>query len=170
LKSIVCLFGFNVRFCTIMANWTRLPGGHRLRGRRRQTRYNAHTLVTPLPRKVTHITQSYTKNANRKHNNCYQSDRSYLLNYKRPRNRPLGFRSSLTPGNLSNSFYLTVYHGEKRSTVIVIFPRIGLDSSQCTDKDNRYDCHLPPGIIEKHCGNLLYLAPITLDNMTAKWK
>jgi hypothetical protein len=68
-EQFVCLFGFNVRFCTITANWTWLPGGHRLRGRRRQTKYNAHTLVTSLPRNVTHITQSYTNNANRKHNN-----------------------------------------------------------------------------------------------------
>jgi hypothetical protein len=75
-----CLFGFNIRFCTIMANWTRLPGGQRLRGRRQQKSYNAHTLVTSLPRKVTHITQSYTNNANQKHNNCYQSDTSYSLN------------------------------------------------------------------------------------------
>jgi hypothetical protein len=79
-KTRICLFGFNVRFCTIKANWTRLPGGHRLGGRRRQTKYNAHTLVTSLPRKVTHITQSSTNNANRKHNDCYQSDTSYSLN------------------------------------------------------------------------------------------
>jgi hypothetical protein len=32
----VCLFVFNVRICTIKANWTnwtQLPGGHRFRGR-----------------------------------------------------------------------------------------------------------------------------------------
>jgi hypothetical protein len=32
-----------------MANWTRQLEGHRLGGRIRQTKYNAHTLVTSLP-------------------------------------------------------------------------------------------------------------------------
>jgi hypothetical protein len=86
--------GFNVRFCTVMANWTRLPGGHRLRGRRRQTKYNAHTLVTSLPRKVTYITQSYTNNANQKHNSCYQSDTSDSLNLTSAESST---RSSLVP-------------------------------------------------------------------------
>jgi hypothetical protein len=76
----VRLFTFKVRLYTIMANWTRLPGGRRLGGRIRQTKYNARTLVTSLPTKVTHITHSYTNNANRKHNNSHQSDTSYLLN------------------------------------------------------------------------------------------
>jgi hypothetical protein len=62
-----------------MAYWTRLSGpGYKLKDRRRQIKYNANTLVISLPRKVTHITQSYTNNTNRKHNTYYQSDTTYL--------------------------------------------------------------------------------------------
>jgi hypothetical protein len=56
-----------------MANWTRLPAAGTDWGRRRQTKYNARKLVILPPRKDTHITQSYTSNTNRKHNNCTKS-------------------------------------------------------------------------------------------------
>ena len=47
--SKICLFWFNVRFCTKMANWTRLPEETQtLLRRRRQTKYNAHTFISQL--------------------------------------------------------------------------------------------------------------------------
>jgi hypothetical protein len=49
-------------------------------------------------------------NTNRKHNkyhHTYHSDTTFCLT-KRPQNRPLGVRSFQTPGNLLDSFNLTV--------------------------------------------------------------
>jgi hypothetical protein len=112
-----------------MANWTRLPpGGYRLRGRRRQTKYNAHTSVTSF----CYPTQVHDRNnANRKHNNCFHSD---ICSTKCPRNRPRVVAAARVG--------LHVHHGRKRSTVVIMFPRRGLDGSQGTDRDNRHDCNL----------------------------
>jgi hypothetical protein len=143
----VCLLRFHVRLCTIMAYWTRRPGLHRLRGRRRQKKYNAHELVTALSSQVTHKTHSYTNNANRKHNTTMAIRVIRLfaqLNVRRSAH--LGVCSSQTPGNLLDSFYFTVarvnVQDGERSTVILVFPRGGLHGSQGIDRDKRYDCHL----------------------------
>jgi hypothetical protein len=98
---VLRLFGFSVRFCIIVANWTRLPGDKDSRvedGKRNCT----HTSGTLLPRKVTHMTQSYTNKASRKHNNCYHSDTAYLPNQTFA-GSPSGVRPSQTPGNLLDS-------------------------------------------------------------------
>jgi hypothetical protein len=94
-----------------MANWTWLPGKHRLRDRRWQTKYNAHKSFTSLPRKVTHITQSYTTNANRKNNGGYQSDTAYLLNKTYAELPP---QSPFVPDSWQPVRQFLVHHGESK--------------------------------------------------------
>lgn len=101
------------------------------------TKRNEHTIVTSLPRKVTHLTRSWYATQTTQTRNIAIATRviRFVCLAKCPRNRRLGVRSSQTPSssNLLDSFSVATVnavHGWKRSTATVICPRIGLDSSQ----------------------------------------
>jgi hypothetical protein len=127
-----------------MANWTQLPGDTDSGGRRRQTKYRAHTLVTSLPKRVTH---KVTRTTHTGKITIAIGVIRLICSTKRPGNHHLIVRSSQTPGNLLDSFYIIVakvivHSGDKRSTVVV-FPRRGLVGSQGTDRHDRYNCNPP---------------------------